>query len=385
MKEQLENRQGEEKKMIDRKTGYTTLLLDMDGTFLDFEAAEKSAFMTAMTRHGYPAGEREYAVYGEINCGLWEAFERGEIDKPTLLSTRFGRLFDALGIKGDGAAFEREYQALLGEGAQLVEGAEEVLSYLAENYALYVVTNGVERTQRNRQPLRAEGAAVGAVRLRLRLQIGKKQPGNGGKPGCFSMRRKNAGGKPFVPDGMNLGPGILKKASGGGGNDSHAKPAVRKPGGGTGVVIETEAGECQSVLGGSLRKRLLPAAVQDEGKPGKLGQTDAVRKAVRLRKVTRVPCRQQRFSSDREGNQIFSLKRGADDGKLQQVRMKLFQELVGVGFKQLKADGGILFMKALHPFRKQAAAHRGDDAEAERSRHAVPAVDELLSGHIRQL
>ena len=40
MKEQLENRQGEEKKMIDRKTGYTTLLLDMDGTFLDFEAAE---------------------------------------------------------------------------------------------------------------------------------------------------------------------------------------------------------------------------------------------------------------------------------------------------------------------------------------------------------
>ena len=146
--------------MIDRKTGYTTLLLDMDGTFLDFEAAEKSAFMTAMTRHGYPAGEREYAVYGEINRGLWEAFERGEIDKPTLLSTRFRRLFDALGIKGDGAAFEQEYQALLGEGAQLVEGAEEVLSYLAENYALYVVTNGVERTQRNRQPLRAEGAAV---------------------------------------------------------------------------------------------------------------------------------------------------------------------------------------------------------------------------------
>ena len=126
------------------------LLLDMDGTFLDFEAAEKSAFRTAMIRHGYPAGEREYAVYGKINHGLWEAFERGEIDKPTLLSTRFGRLFEALGIKGDGAAFEREYQALLGEGAQLVEGAEEVLSYLAERYALYVVTNGVERTQRNR-------------------------------------------------------------------------------------------------------------------------------------------------------------------------------------------------------------------------------------------
>ena len=67
--------------MTDTKTGYMTLLLDMDGTFLDFEAAEKSAFRTAMIRHGYPAGEREYAVYGKINHGLWEAFERGEIDK----------------------------------------------------------------------------------------------------------------------------------------------------------------------------------------------------------------------------------------------------------------------------------------------------------------
>ena len=199
------------------------------------------------------------------------------------------------------------------------------------------------------------------------------------------MRRKNAGGKPLIPDGMNLGPGILKKASGGGGNNAHAQSAVRKPGGGTGVAIEAEAGECQSVLGGSLRERLLPAAVQDEGKPGKLGQTDAVHRAVLLRKVMRIPCRQQRFSPDRKGNQIFSLKRGADDGELQQIRVELFQELVGVGFKQFKADGGILFMKALHPFRKQAAAHRGDDAEAERSRHAVPAVDELLSGHVRQL
>ena len=53
-----QKRDEEEKKMNGRKIGYTTLLLDMDGTFLDFEAAEKSAFMTAMTRHGYPAGER---------------------------------------------------------------------------------------------------------------------------------------------------------------------------------------------------------------------------------------------------------------------------------------------------------------------------------------
>ena len=166
------------------KKGYTTLLLDMDGTFLDFEAAERSAFLTAMTRHGYPAGEEEYACYQRINHGLWEAFERGEIDKPTLLSTRFGRLFEALGVSGDGAAFEREYQALLGEGAQLMEGAEEVLSHLAKRYALYVVTNGVERTQRNR--LRLSGIDRFMTDLFISEAIGWQKPQKEFFDACFA-------------------------------------------------------------------------------------------------------------------------------------------------------------------------------------------------------
>ena len=156
------------------KKEYTTLLLDMDGTFVDFEAAQRNAFDTAMRAHGYPAGEAEYALYEKINHGLWEAFERGEIDKPTLLSTRFARLFEALGAEGDGAAFELEYQALLGEGAQLMEGAEEMLSLLAEKYRLYVVTNGVERTQRNR--LRMSGIDRFMLELFISESVGWQKP-----------------------------------------------------------------------------------------------------------------------------------------------------------------------------------------------------------------
>lgn len=129
---------------------YTTLLLDMDGTFLDFGAAEKSAFYRAMEKNGYEAGEDTYQLYSRINHGLWEAFERGEIDKQTLLFTRFSRLFAHLGIDGDGVSFEKEYQLLLGEGHELMENAREVLEYLYSKYDLYVVTNGVEATQRSR-------------------------------------------------------------------------------------------------------------------------------------------------------------------------------------------------------------------------------------------
>lgn len=56
---------------------YTTLLLDMDGTFLDFGAAERSAFFRAMDNNGYEADEGTYKLYSRINHGLWEAFERG--------------------------------------------------------------------------------------------------------------------------------------------------------------------------------------------------------------------------------------------------------------------------------------------------------------------
>ena len=132
---------------------YTTLLLDMDGTFLDFGAAERSAFFRAMDNNGYEADEGTYKLYSRINHGLWEAFERGEIDKQTLLFTRFGRLFESMGVEGDGAAFEKEYQLLLGEGHELMEDAWEVLEYLYKKYDLYVVTNGVEATQRSRLKL----------------------------------------------------------------------------------------------------------------------------------------------------------------------------------------------------------------------------------------
>lgn len=42
---------------------------------------------------------------------------------------------------------------MLGEGHELIEGAQEVLDWLFPRYDLYVVTNGVEATQRNRLKL----------------------------------------------------------------------------------------------------------------------------------------------------------------------------------------------------------------------------------------
>lgn len=132
---------------------YKDLMLDMDGTFLDFEAAEVNAFFKAMKQFGYEAGDAEYQLYTGINKSYWEAHERGEITREALIIARFDTYFGQMGIDQDGAAFEEVYQELLGQGHELIEDAWEVLEYLKSKYRLFVVTNGVEATQRNRLKL----------------------------------------------------------------------------------------------------------------------------------------------------------------------------------------------------------------------------------------
>ena len=137
---------------------YTTLLLDVDGTLLDFEAAQRDALIKAFANHNYVLDDRIKEIYYEINHGLWTQYENGIIAKDEVVYTRFGKLFEMVGIKGDGIAFEDEYQMLLGQGHELIEGAREVLEKLCKTHDLYVVTNGVTQTQFSR--LKASGIDI---------------------------------------------------------------------------------------------------------------------------------------------------------------------------------------------------------------------------------
>ncbi len=168
--------------MIQKK--YKDLMLDMDGTFLDFEAAEKSAFSAAMRQFGYPAGETEYQTYTAINRGYWEAHERGEISREALVVARFDTYFSQMGIEQDGAAFEEVYQNLLGQGHELIEGAWEMLEYLGSRYRLLVVTNGVEQTQRNR--LRLSGIERFMDEIFISGHVGFQKPQKEFFEYCFS-------------------------------------------------------------------------------------------------------------------------------------------------------------------------------------------------------
>ncbi len=129
---------------------YKTLLLDADGTLLDFHKSEQMALRDTFAHYHIPLGDEVLRRYEHINHDLWRRFEAGEIDKKTVLYSRFVMFFEELHIKEDGVRFEDAYQKALGEGAYLIEGAYEVMEELHRCCDLYIVTNGVSATQYSR-------------------------------------------------------------------------------------------------------------------------------------------------------------------------------------------------------------------------------------------
>ncbi|PGL36080.1 noncanonical pyrimidine nucleotidase, YjjG family [Bacillus cereus] len=129
---------------------YKTLLFDVDDTLLDFQKAEKVALRMLFEEKGIPLTSEVEAQYKKINKSLWDAFEEGEINRDEVVNTRFSILFKEYGEEVDGILFENNYRSYLEEGNQLMQGAFELINQIQSEYDLYVVTNGISKTQDKR-------------------------------------------------------------------------------------------------------------------------------------------------------------------------------------------------------------------------------------------
>ena len=129
---------------------YHCLLLDVDGTLMDFAAAEHKAFHETMSEFGLPATDEVEHTYHTINKGLWAALEKGQIKREKLVVRRFEELLAALGATGDAARMNAFYLDRLSEHPDLMPGTLEAVKELSEVATLAVVTNGVEHVQEKR-------------------------------------------------------------------------------------------------------------------------------------------------------------------------------------------------------------------------------------------
>ncbi len=126
------------------------LLIDLDDTILDFKMAERVALGKTLSQFGLTPTEEICLRYSAINKAHWEMLERKEITRAQLRPGRFEVLFKEYGKEVDAVACANTYEGNLSQGCFFLPGAREVLPILAENYKLYIVSNGNLHVQQGR-------------------------------------------------------------------------------------------------------------------------------------------------------------------------------------------------------------------------------------------
>lgn len=100
-----------------RERKFDVILLDVDGTLLDFGMSEKQGMKVVLEQYGFEPTEERLLLYHEINEGFWSAFERGEVTKEDLVRQRFETFFGRLGRAVDGREAEELYRRQLDASA----------------------------------------------------------------------------------------------------------------------------------------------------------------------------------------------------------------------------------------------------------------------------
>lgn len=152
-----------------REKRYDIIFWDVDGTLLDFKESEKWALREAFLNHEITIDEEIHSVYSRINDSYWKRLERGELTRPEVLRGRFDDFFRTLmpggalahkGIDADKLAavdkeqFRMQYQKNLGSVYFYMEDSLSLCKKLREEgFLQYIITNGVEWTQRNKLQL----------------------------------------------------------------------------------------------------------------------------------------------------------------------------------------------------------------------------------------
>lgn len=156
---------------------YKTVLLDADGTLLDFEATERQALRRSMEERGIPYNGEVLETYLSINVPLWAAHHRGEISREELMLRRFGDFAKALGVEADAAEWNKTYLRYLGDCGDVLPGAQELLEALKPHCTLALATNGLSDIQRRRLKDNPITPYLDAIFISEEMGIGKPEKG----------------------------------------------------------------------------------------------------------------------------------------------------------------------------------------------------------------
>ena len=130
---------------------YEYILFDADNTLFDFEGAQRLAFFETLDKQGIERSEEYLASYHNINLSWWKKLERAEVTHARLGIGRFEEFLEKHGLPGhDPSAMNDHYREKLGSHGILLPGAYELIKKLSGLCRMYIITNGMSKTQHSR-------------------------------------------------------------------------------------------------------------------------------------------------------------------------------------------------------------------------------------------
>lgn len=155
---------------------YTCVLLDVDNTLLDFDAAERQALTAMLAEYELPHDTHACEVYHKVNRELWDALAKGKLSKGKLFQTRFQRFLQAMELPDNGKshAMNDRYEELLATHADIIPGALNALEELGEVATLAIVSNGGAAVQQAR--IRASGVERYMDGIYISEKVGAAKP-----------------------------------------------------------------------------------------------------------------------------------------------------------------------------------------------------------------
>ncbi len=153
---------------------YDMIFMDIDNTLLDFDAGTRESLKKLLARFGIVLTEELLRRFLQINDGIWRQYERGEIEKAQIFSTRFKMYLGELGVDCDPLEANEWYAQGLRESAVPIAHSMELLQALKGRCRMFGVTNGVVTTQTPR--LAKSGLREYFEQVFISEQMGCKKP-----------------------------------------------------------------------------------------------------------------------------------------------------------------------------------------------------------------
>ncbi|PZX59197.1 putative hydrolase of the HAD superfamily [Algoriphagus ratkowskyi] len=175
---------------------YQHLFFDLDHTLWDYDRNVQESLSELFIHYqlenlGVVSSQHFIDSFYAVNFKLWAAYDKGEMHKEELRTTRFPRIFAHAGII-DAAIpeeFESDFMHRTSSKPHLFPHTIEILDYLKPKYKLYVITNGFDESQARK--MKSSGLSDYFELVVTSETTGHKKP----DPRIFQFALEQAGAK----------------------------------------------------------------------------------------------------------------------------------------------------------------------------------------------